>query len=70
MYKDDKTYSRIDRGIQDLKENPLPRGVKKLKGTNNKYRIRQGNYRILYEIDKESKLIIIYRIKHRKKVYR
>ncbi|MFQ6056754.1 MAG: type II toxin-antitoxin system RelE/ParE family toxin [Methanosarcinales archaeon] len=59
MYKDDKTYSRIDRSIQDLKENPLPRGVKKLKGANNKYRIRQGNYRILYEIDKESKLIII-----------
>jgi mRNA interferase RelE/StbE len=66
---DDKTYIRIDRNIQKLRNDPFPRGVKKLTGEENRYRIRVGKYRILYEIDQKNKTIVIYRIKLRKTAY-
>jgi len=66
---DDKTYIRIDRDIQRLRNSPFPRGVKKLRGEENKYRIREGKYRILYEVDQKNKTIVIYRIKLRKTAY-
>jgi mRNA interferase RelE/StbE len=66
---DDNTYLRIDRNIQSLRNDPFPRGVKKLTGEENRYRIRVGKYRILYEIDQKNKTIVIYRIKLRKTAY-
>ena len=66
---DDKTYIRIDRDIQRLRNSPFPMGVKKLRGEENKYRIREGKYRILYEVDQKNKTIVIYRIKLRKTAY-
>ena len=66
---DDKTYIRIDRNIQRLINTPFPKGVAKLRGGGNRYRIRDGKYRMLYEIDQENKIIIIYRIKLRKTAY-
>ena len=52
-----------------LKDNPRPVGCKKL--TNEEgYRIRVGNYRILYKIDDKNFSINIYKITHRKDVYR
>jgi len=66
---DDKTYIRIDRDIQRLINSPFPKGVKKLRGVGNQYRIREGKYRMLYEIDQKNKIITIYRIKLRKTAY-
>ena len=66
---DDKTYIRIDRNIQGLRNNPFPRGVAKLRGGGSLYRVREGKYRMLYEIDQKNKIIIIYRIKLRKTAY-
>ncbi|CAD6491370.1 MAG: ParE toxin of type II toxin-antitoxin system, parDE [Candidatus Argoarchaeum ethanivorans] len=66
---DDKTYIRIDKDIQRLGNNPFPGGVKKLRGEENRYRIREGKYRILYEVDQKNKTIVIYRIKLRKTAY-
>ena len=66
---DDKTYIRIDRDIQRLINTPFPKGVKKLRGGGNRYRIREGAYRMLYEIDQKNKIITIYRIKLRKTAY-
>jgi len=43
--------------------------VKKLRGGGNRYRIREGKYRILYEVNKKNKTIVIYRIKLRKVAY-
>lgn len=54
----------IIKNILALAKNPLPRGVKKLKAKN-LFRIRHGNFRIGYEIDKKNKKIIIYFIKKR-----
>ena len=55
--------------IDDLKENPRPPGAKKLSGVDG-YRVRKGAYRILYTIDDGKRLIRIYRIGHRKDIYR
>ena len=57
--------------IENLTINPFPQSkYKKLKGTKNSYRLRVGNYRILYEVDSSVMLLTIYRIRHRKDSYR
>lgn len=56
--------------IKNLKENPRPHGVEKLSGYSNRYRVRQGDYRILYAIDDINKIITVEFVKHRKDVYR
>lgn len=63
----DKDYSRIEKAILALKLQPRPFGIKKI-GPND-WRIRIGNYRILYEIDDKEKMVTIYRVKHRKDAY-
>ncbi len=60
----------LDSKIQQLKKNPRPHGVKKLTGKVEGWRIRIGHYRILYQIDDKEKVIKVYRIKHRREVYR
>ena len=60
---------RVVAKIQLLASEPRPHGCEKLSGAE-KYRIRQGNYRILYEIDDSSRLVIIVKVGNRKEVYR
>ena len=55
--------------LDDLQINPRPPGCKKLIGTTG-YRIRIGKYRILYTIDDAASLVRVYRIGHRRDVYR
>jgi mRNA interferase RelE/StbE len=64
-----KTFEKIKNKIEDLNSNPRPFGAIKLTQENG-YRIRMGDYRILYRIDDKSKEVIVYRVKHRKEVYR
>lgn len=61
---------RVDEKIQLLKDDPRSNGATKLKGYNNEYRVRVGNYRIRYEIDDAKQTIEILQCKHRKDVYR
>jgi mRNA interferase RelE/StbE len=56
--------------IEELKQNPFPENSKKMLGTENLYRLRKGNYRILYSIYKTYLVIEIVKIGHRKDVYR
>jgi mRNA interferase RelE/StbE len=56
--------------FQELSFNPVPIGSKKLSGKEGFYRIRQGDYRIIYMIDSKEKIIKIVLIAHRKDVYR
>ncbi|HKO36419.1 MAG TPA: type II toxin-antitoxin system RelE/ParE family toxin [Pyrinomonadaceae bacterium] len=65
-----KDRERIAQRILGLAENPRPVGVEKLSGTAEKYRIRQGNFRILYEIQDDVLIVYIVRIGDRKEVYR
>jgi mRNA interferase RelE/StbE len=53
-----------------LAENPRPEGVVKLKGYENEYRIRIGDYRVRYEIKDQQLIILVLRCQHRKDVYR
>jgi mRNA interferase RelE/StbE len=56
--------------INDLYINPIPDEAKKIKGSNNIYRIRQGTYRIVYQLYKNELLIMVIRVRHRKDAYK
>jgi mRNA interferase RelE/StbE len=64
-----KPFNNLKNKIIQLANNPRPHGIIKLIKEEG-YRLRIGNYRILYRINDKSKEIFIYRIKHRKEVYR
>ena len=64
-----KDRQRIVRRIEALAENPRPAGAEKLSG-DDKYRIRQGDYRILYEIEDTQLVVTVVRIGNRREVYR
>lgn len=61
-------YNKIVKDIQSLAVNPRPAGVKKLKGRIG-YRIRHGNYRVIYTIDDDKIVVMIIDIGHRKDIY-
>ena len=65
------TVKKAEKAIDSLANNPRPIGVKKLKGSDEDlYRIRVGDYRIIYSIEDEIKIIDILKIGHRKEIYR
>jgi mRNA interferase RelE/StbE len=61
---------RIGAKINDLADNPRPAGVKKLAGENSLYRVRVGDYRIVYMIEDEVVQVLVIRVGDRKDVYR
>ena len=61
-------YSAIKKQIYNLADNPRPNGCKKLKGRKG-YRIRVGNYRVIYEILDDILLIDVVDLGHRKDIY-
>ncbi|WP_341527240.1 type II toxin-antitoxin system RelE/ParE family toxin [Nostoc sp. UHCC 0302] len=61
---------RIQLKIDDLAIEPRPDGVKKLKARDNSYRIRVGDYRVIYEIIDNILLIIIVEVGHRSNLYK
>jgi len=65
-----KDRQRIVLRIQSLGENPRPFGCEKLSGHLDRYRVREGNYRIVYSIDDEKLLVDVVKAGHRKDVYR
>ena len=64
-----KDRGRIVARIQALADDPRPVGAEKLSGQE-RYRVRQGDYRILYEIEDQILRIMVVRIGHRRDVYR
>ncbi|MFZ0735413.1 MAG: type II toxin-antitoxin system RelE/ParE family toxin [Candidatus Sulfotelmatobacter sp.] len=61
---------RIAERINPLLDDPFPVGVKKLQAQVDHYRIRVGDYRVVYRIDGKRVVIVIVRIGHRREVYR
>jgi mRNA interferase RelE/StbE len=59
---------RVRNAILSLAQNPRPHGVKKLQGEN-AYRLRVGDYRIVYTINDRHVLVIIIRVGHRRDIY-
>jgi len=64
-----KIHDKVINILISLKENPFPRNFKKLRGREG-YRIRVGDYRILYLIDESDKNVEVISVAHRKEVYR
>lgn len=62
--------NRILKKIEMLEFDPRPSGCEKLKGEDNLWRIRSGNYRIIYAISDKNKLVDICLIRHRKDAYK
>ena len=65
--KDD--FNAVLEAVKGLANTPRPRGTEKIKSTG-LWRIRQGDYRIVYSIDDSSKTVTILRIGHRREIYR
>ena len=66
---DDALFARVDRRIVALADDPRPPGCKKLRGYKNQWRIRVGDWRVVYSIDDAVKVVSITRIAHRREVY-
>ena len=65
-----KDLIKIVEAIQVLSINPYPEGCRKLAGEEGSYRIRQGDYRIIYEVEGKKLLILVLKIGHRKDIYK
>jgi mRNA interferase RelE/StbE len=65
-----KDRQRVAARIQALATEPRPPGCEKLSGQDTFYRVRQGNYRILFTADDAALLVVVYKIGHRREVYR
>ena len=63
-------HDRVSEAILQLKSNPRPHGSKKLTGMAGSWRIRVGDYRVLYDIADAVRIVRVYRVRHRKDVYR
>lgn len=74
----DRRISKLPRTIRPLivaraealADDPRPRGVEKMSGEENAYRVRVGDYRIIYEIHDIALIVVVVRVGHRREVYR
>lgn len=63
-------YRRIIPAIQALADNPRPVGSRKISGSQRDWRVRIGDYRVVYEIDDKARHVNVMRVRHRREVYR
>jgi mRNA interferase RelE/StbE len=61
---------KIINAVESLVDNPFPPQRRKLRGSQRDYRIRVGDYRVIYQVDTEAKIVIIYYVRHRSQAYR
>ncbi|GIW40904.1 MAG: hypothetical protein KatS3mg076_1481 [Candidatus Binatia bacterium] len=67
---DDPLLARVLARIEGLAKEPRPPGSRKLRGGQNLWRLRVGNYRIVYGIDDRRRVVDIVTIRHRREAYR
>lgn len=67
--RDAKLKKRLDDAIEALSDDPRPNGCRKLAGTSDRYRIRVGDYRIIYRVDDGKVTVLVLVIGHRREVY-
>jgi mRNA interferase RelE/StbE len=67
---DNKLKARIYQALVDLAEDPRPVGSTKLQGSDNLYRIRVSDYRVIYAIQDAVLIVLVVEIGHRREVYR
>ena len=64
-----REQTKIIKRAYKLVDDPRPPGVKKLKGVNSLYRIRQGDWRIVYTVEDKRLVVLVVKVGHRKEVY-
>jgi len=64
-----RDFDAIIDTVKNLANSPRPKGVEKIKSAG-LWRVRQGNYRVVYSIDDKQQLVTIVRIGHRREIYR
>ena len=62
--------TRVVEAVGELAKDPLPHGSHKLAGSERTYRIRVGDYRVVYEVFSDARIVEVQRVRHRKDVYR
>jgi len=65
-----RIQDRVIEAVEKLAKAPCPLGCKKLSGSENAYRIRIGEYRVIYTVDDVILIVAIERVRHRREVYR
>jgi mRNA interferase RelE/StbE len=65
-----KTRQRVVERIEELASDPRPHGCEKLSGKHARYRIRQGPFRILYEIEDDYLVVFVVKVADRREVYK
>ena len=65
-----EVFHRIIPPLKSLADNPKPKGARKISGSKNDWRLRIGDYRVIYEIDERAKCVKVMRIRHRREAYR
>lgn len=63
-------HNRVIAAIQNLATNPRPPGCRKLAGSKSDWHVRVGDYRVIYEVADQIRVVRIDRIRHRREVYR
>jgi mRNA interferase RelE/StbE len=63
-------HDRVVTAIRGLASDPRPPGCRKLAGSKHDWRIRVGDYRVVYEIADEIRIVRVNRVRHRREVYR
>lgn len=66
----DDIVKRVAGIIKELSSNPFPANCKKISGKLNAYRLKMGDYRVIYTVSHQENQIKIFRVRHRKDVYR
>ena len=66
----DNIRARIRPALLELEAHPRPKGAKKLGGSKDRWRVRVGDYRIIYKINDDTKTVTVLRISHRREAYR
>ena len=64
------TVARVLTQFEKLAEDPFPRQAVKLEAASDLFRVRVGDYRVIYEVDRDGKQVIIHHVRHRRDVYK
>ena len=67
---DEQEVARIIGATESLEDDPFPTQYRKLRGSKRNYRVRVGDYRIIYAVDVKARIVTVFHIRHRKDVYR
>ncbi|MDA2909506.1 type II toxin-antitoxin system RelE/ParE family toxin [Nitrospiraceae bacterium AH_259_D15_M11_P09] len=67
---DRQVILRIIPAVEELANEPFPRQCRKLYGAEHQYRLRVGDYQVIYEVDVNAKTIVVQHVRHRSETYR